>query len=122
MNEQVELAPEFYLTKTEVFVLNCRRRGMSDTAIRRLLHLSAAEAVALGLMTTQGTKSPAVPEQSTQPESSNSWPQREGRRKPFARRSGRHHMTRSVRLRSRERQQGSATDYNLKTKDRGDKV
>lgn len=88
MDNALEKLPEEYLTKTEIFVLECRQRGMSDTAIRRLLQLSAADAVALGLIPAQN----AQPEQGPQAQDAQpgeSWPQSAGRRKPFARSTAR---------------------------------
>ena len=84
MDNALEPLTEAYLTKTEIFVLDCRERGMSDTAIRRLLQLSAADAVALGLIPAQNPKPQQGPSlQGGQ--TGECWPQSAGRRKPFAR-------------------------------------
>lgn len=53
VNDDRPLYPTLFLTRTEAIVVECRKRGMSDTAIRRLLQLSAAEAVALGIIPSQ---------------------------------------------------------------------
>ncbi len=83
--------PELFLTKTEVFVVDCRKRGMSGTAIRRLLQLSAAEAVALGIIPAQAGRSQAARKADAEQPTAEAWPQKEGRRKVFPRRRGRRH-------------------------------
>lgn len=86
MDDAELVSPELCLTKTEAFVVDCRKRGMSDTAIRRLLQLSAAEAVALGLIPAQPTDAQSNRQACNQGPGVKFWPQREGRRGPFARR------------------------------------
>lgn len=85
MHDDLNNLSDDYLTKTELFVLDCRRRGMSDTAIRRLLQLSAAEAVAFGLMPAQTTKPDETASGTGERGAAETWPQSAGRRKPFAR-------------------------------------
>lgn len=86
MDNETETSPEYQLTKTEAFVIECRERGMSDTAIRRLLQLSAAEAVALGVVPAQAVETPSPRDASVHDLAPASWPQREGRRRAFPRR------------------------------------
>lgn len=86
MDDQALTSPERYLTKTEAFVVACRERGMSDTAIRRLLQLSASEAVALGIIPGNALEAPASQGAGTKGSAATSWPQREGRCQPFPRR------------------------------------
>jgi hypothetical protein len=88
VDDSLEIDPDIYLTKTEAFVVHCRSRGMSHTAIRRLLQLSAAEAVALGLVPAQGAQKTGARTQGggQVPAGSQTWPLREGRCRPFQRR------------------------------------
>ncbi|WP_282608897.1 hypothetical protein [Pelagibius sp. Alg239-R121] len=123
MDDGTERYPVFFLTKTEAFVLECRNRGMSETAIRRLLQLSAADAVALGLISAQGAGCKAGQETSGQTPNAESWPHLQGRRKPFARRRAQHllnrrHKTGAGNTRD-SRTQAPNTQYQ---KARGDKV
>lgn len=117
MSKDPEALEQEYLTKTEIFVLDCRRRGMSDTAIRRLLHLSASDAVAFGLTPTQKPKQQDDPE--LEERAPDPWPQSAGRRKPFARRTNRQNAKKN---RLHRRGRAGAMNPTRIPQQRGDKV
>ncbi len=86
MNEDEPTSAGHYLTKTEAFVVECRARGMSDTAIRRLLQLSASDAAAFGVIPGHASEVTAKQEAPVEVSAATSWPQSEGRRRTFPRR------------------------------------
>ncbi len=87
VNDDSVLPSGPFLTKTEAFVLECRSRGMSNTAIRRLLQLSAAEAAALGVIPSQASDRSSSETAGDTGQSSKSWPERQGRCRAHRRRA-----------------------------------
>lgn len=126
MNDEEAFPAGHYLTKTEAFVVECRERGMSDTAVRRLLQLSASDAAALGVIPGHASETASKQDAPVQASVGTSWPQSEGRRRAFPRRRrSRTGLLKRPRVGQRSGREGSQQgrpNHKERNKSRGDNV